>query len=157
MPPLAMMATRSLRPFTIWAIALPSASQRRGVGSGGTYTFVARKKEVIRRRGENLSPLEVEAALEAHPAVVEVAVVGVPSELSEEDVKAFVIARTDVDASELRDFAADRLARFKLPRYIEFVDDLPHTATGRIAKHHLPRERSAAEHDLERDVERSDR
>src|SRR5205085_7980832 len=58
----------------------------------GTYTYAGRKKQVIRRRGENLSPLEVEAALELHPAVVEAAVIGVPSELSEEDVKAFVVA-----------------------------------------------------------------
>ena len=57
-----------------------------------TYTFVGRKKEVIRRRGENLSPAEVEAALERHPDVAEAAVIGVPSDLSEEDVKAFVVA-----------------------------------------------------------------
>ena len=57
-----------------------------------TYTFIGRKKEVLRRRGENLSPAEVEAALERHPDVAEAAVIGVPSELSEEDVKAFVVA-----------------------------------------------------------------
>jgi hypothetical protein len=57
----------------------------------GTYTFVARKKEVLRRRGENLSPAEVEEALMSHPSVLEAAVVGVPSELSEEEVKAFVV------------------------------------------------------------------
>ncbi len=57
----------------------------------GTYTFVGRRKEVIRRRGENLSPTEVEAAVERHPAVAEAAVIGVPSDLSEEDVKAFVV------------------------------------------------------------------
>ena len=58
---------------------------------GGTYTFVARKKEVLRRRGENLSPAEVEEVLDEHPDVLECAVVGVPSELSEEEVKAFVV------------------------------------------------------------------
>ena len=58
----------------------------------GTYTFVGRGKEVIRRRGENLAPAEVEEALASHPDVVEAAVVGVPSELSEEEVKAFVVA-----------------------------------------------------------------
>ena len=61
------------------------------VDPGGLYTFVARKKEVLRRRGENLSPAEVEEVLEAHPDVLECAVVGVPSELSEEEVKAFVV------------------------------------------------------------------
>ncbi len=78
-----------------------------------TYTFIGRKKEVIRRRGENLSPAEVEAALERHPDVAEAAVIGVPSDLSEEDVKAFVVAapgRT-VDVHELRAFVAEQLAR----------------------------------------------
>ena len=120
------------------------------VNADGTYSFVGRVKELIRRRGENLSPLEVEAALEDHPSVVEAAVIGVPSELSEEEVKAFVVLAEDafVDPIELRAFAAERLAPFKVPRYLEFVDDLPHTATGRIAKHELPRERSRKEHDL---------
>jgi crotonobetaine/carnitine-CoA ligase len=116
-----------------------------------TYTFVDRKKQVIRRRGENLSPAEVEAALEQHPDVAEAAVVAVPSELSEDDVKAFVVAapgRT-VDPGELRHFALVHLARFKVPRYVEVVDELPHTATGRLAKHQLPRERTAGEVDLE--------
>ena len=75
----------------------------------GTYTFIGRKKEVLRRRGENLSPAEVEAALERHPDVAEAAVIGVPSDLSEEDVKAFVVAapgRT-VDVQELHAFAGN--------------------------------------------------
>lgn len=117
----------------------------------GTYTFIGRKKEVIRRRGENLSPAEVEAALEKHPDVAEAAVVGVPSELSEQDVKAFVVAapRRTVDAVALHDFATRTLARFKVPRYIEVVAELPHTATGRLAKHRLSQERTAAEVDFE--------
>ncbi|MGH9018975.1 MAG: AMP-binding protein, partial [Acidimicrobiales bacterium] len=101
----------------------------------GTYTFVGRRKLVIRRRGENLSPLEVEQVLEAHDDVAEAAVIGVPSDLSEEEVKAFVIAapgRT-VDVAALHAYAGDRLARFKVPRYFEVVDDLPHTPTGRLA------------------------
>lgn len=117
----------------------------------GTYTFVGRKKEVIRRRGENLSPAEVEAALERHPAVVEAAVVGVPSDLSEEDVKAFIVAASGVplDLDEIRDFAAQHLARFKVPRYFEVVDELPHTPTGRLAKHQLPLERTSEEVDVD--------
>lgn len=119
---------------------------------GGTYTFIGRKKELIRRRGENLSPVEVEAAVEAHPRVVEAAVIGVPSELSEEEVKAFVIlsAGADVPAVEIRDFVANRLAAFKVPRYFEVVKELPHTPTGRIAKHELPAGRTGAEVDLGR-------
>lgn len=117
----------------------------------GTYTFVGRKKEVIRRRGENLSPAEVEAALERHPAVAEAAVVGVPSELSEEEVKAFVVPAPDatVDVQDLCRFAATQLTKFKVPRYYEIVDDLPHTPTGRLAKHKLPRERTPEEVDLD--------
>jgi crotonobetaine/carnitine-CoA ligase len=117
----------------------------------GTYTFVGRRKEVIRRRGENLAPAEVEAALEAHPDVAEAAVVGVPSELSEEEVKAFVVLRdgATVSPADLHGFARTRLIAFKLPRYIELVEDLPHTPTGRIAKHRLPPERTQAEWDAE--------
>jgi crotonobetaine/carnitine-CoA ligase len=117
----------------------------------GTYTFVGRKKEVIRRRGENLSPAEVEAVLEQHGDVAEAAVIGVASELSEEDVKAFVVAAPGraVDVHALHAFAGERLARFKVPRYFEVVDELPHTPTGRLAKHQLPHDRTDTEMDLE--------
>ena len=105
-----------------------------------TYTFVGRKKEVIRRRGENLSPSEVEAVLDRPPSVAESAVIGVPSELSEEEVKAFVVMRegADADFDELRDWASERLTPFKVPSLYEALDELPHTATGRVAKHRLP-------------------
>jgi crotonobetaine/carnitine-CoA ligase len=116
---------------------------------GDTFTFVGRRKEVIRRRGENLAPGEVEEALAAHPDVLEAAVIGVPSELSEEDVKAFVVlSRGAADLAAVRSFAAERLAPFKVPRYVEAVGRLPHTPTGRVAKHELPRERTAAERDF---------
>jgi carnitine-CoA ligase len=115
-----------------------------------TFTFVGRKKEVIRRRGENLSPAEVEAALERHPDVAEAAVIGVPSELSEQDVKAFVTAAPGqtIDVSDVHAFAGRHLARFKVPRYFEIVDELPHTPTGRLAKHRLHVERTREEVDL---------
>jgi crotonobetaine/carnitine-CoA ligase len=117
----------------------------------GTYTFVGRKKEVIRRRGENLSPAEVEAVLERHVDVAEAAVIGVPSELSEEDVKAFLVAAPGcaVDVRALHAFAGENLARFKVPRYYEVVPELPHTPTGRLAKHQLDQERTPAEIDME--------
>ena len=116
-----------------------------------TFTFIGRKKEVIRRRGENLSPAEVEAALERHPDVVEVAVIGVESDLSEEEVKAFVVlvAGATPDLPALKAHAAEHLARFKVPRWWEVVDDLPHTATDRIAKHQLPKGRTDQEVDLD--------
>jgi crotonobetaine/carnitine-CoA ligase len=115
----------------------------------GLFTFVARVKEVIRRRGENLAPAEVEAALAEHAGVAEVAVIGVPSALTEEEVKAFVVARTEIDLGDLREFAAERLTRFKVPRYLELVDELPHTPTGRVAKHRLPAELTGDEWDAE--------
>jgi carnitine-CoA ligase len=114
-----------------------------------TYTFISRVKEVIRRRGENLSPLEVEEVLDSHPAVLESAVVGVPSELSEEEVKAFVVpaAGTQVDFETLREFAAERLAAFKVPRYWQQISELPRTPTARVAKHRLPDGHPPAEYD----------
>ena len=95
----------------------------------GTYTFLGRRKEVIRRRGENVAPAEIEEALASHPDVLEAAVVGVPSELSEEDIKAFVVMR---DGAERRLRRAARLGLgaahpFKVPSQYEALDELPHT------------------------------
>jgi len=131
----------------------------------GTYTFVGREKEIIRRRGENLSPAEVEEALAAHPSVAEVAVIGVPSDLTEEEIKAFVVLAPPVDSgaeapsdpapgarpdpSTLHAWVAERLTRYKVPRYIELVTDLPHTPTGRVAKHQLPTDRTPTEWDAD--------
>lgn len=117
----------------------------------GTYTFVARAKEVLRRRGENLSPLEVEETLTAHPSVLECAVVGVPSELSEDEVKVFVVPTPGVvpDFGELRAWCMERLSAFKVPRYWQLIDDLPRTPTSRVAKHLLPQGHPDGEHDAE--------
>lgn len=116
-----------------------------------SFTFVTRKKEVIRRRGENLAPSEVEEALVEYPDILEAAVIAVPSDLGEDDVKAFVITGRDaeLDVDALRAALATRLTRFKLPRFVEVVDELPRTPTGRIAKHRLPVERNDAETDFE--------
>ena len=121
------------------------------VNADETYTFLGRKKEVIRRRGENLSPAEVEQVLERHPDVVEAAVIGVPSDLSEEDVKAFVVAADGraPDLAAVHAYALEHLARYKVPRYIEVVGELPHTATDRLAKHQLSRDRNDTEVDFE--------
>ena len=119
----------------------------------GTLTFIGREKEVIRRRGENVAPAEIEEVLMSHPDVLEAAVVGVPSDLSEEEIKAFVVPRAadGTDLADIRAWAAERLTRFKVPRYVEPVAELPHTPTGRIAKHRLVRDRTAAELDFESD------
>jgi crotonobetaine/carnitine-CoA ligase len=117
----------------------------------GTYTFLGRLKEVIRRRGENVAPAEIEEALADHRDVLEVAVVGVPSELSEEEIKAFVLVSdpAEADLAAIRGHAAAQLAPFKVPRYLEAVAELPHTPTGRIAKHQLTRERTDGEIDFD--------
>jgi carnitine-CoA ligase len=123
-------------------------------GGDGGFTFIARIKEVIRRRGENLSPLEVEDVIQAHPDVLECAVVGVPSELSEEEVKAFIVAApgSEPDYAELREYAAAKLAAFKVPRYWQRLDSLPRTATARVAKHLLPAGHPADEYDAQAQI-----
>jgi carnitine-CoA ligase len=122
------------------------------VNEEGGYTFVGRKKEVLRRRGENVSPVEVEQVVAQHPDVLECAVVGVPSELTEEDIKAFVVPVPGhrVDLAELPAWVAARLAAFKVPRFWQVLDELPHTPTARVAKHRLPAGRQPDEYDAER-------
>ena len=117
--------------------------------AAGVFTFVTRKKEVLRRRGENLSPLEVEEAIASHPSVVDCAVVGVPSDLSEDEVKAFVVTSGAADFAALRAWAAERLAPFKVPRYWQQLTALPRTPTQRVAKHQLPTGHPSDEFDAE--------
>jgi fatty-acyl-CoA synthase len=103
-----------------------------------------RLKDVIISGGENIATIEVEQALAAHPSVSEVAVVAAPDERWGEIPVAFVTGSGDGAPveDELRDFARERLARFKVPKRIEVVDELPKTGTGKIQKF-LLRERAA--------------
>ncbi len=103
------------------------------------WTFVGRIKEMIRRRGENVSPLEIEEVLLAHPGVREAAVIGVPSPLGEEEIAAFVVQQASgtLSREDLERWCAERLARFKVPAEWRFVDALPRTATNRVAKGEL--------------------
>ena len=105
----------------------------------GNLWYVDRKKDAIRRRGENISSFEVERVLATHPAVAEIAVIAVPSPVSEEDVKACLVLAPDADLGpiEFMDFCGEKLPFFAVPRYLEFVDDLPRNATGRILKFQL--------------------
>jgi fatty-acyl-CoA synthase len=106
-----------------------------------------RLKDMIISGGENISSIEVEHALAAHPDVVEAAVIGISHELWGEVPKAYVVVRTGarVAPDDLREFAAGRLARFKVPKAIEVVDALPKTGTGKVQKHVLrARARDAA-------------
>ena len=113
----------------------------------GFLYFVDRKKDVIRRRGENISSQEVEDTIKAHPMVLDCAVIGVPSELGEDEVKAYVTPRagaivdTPAYLTEIVHWCAARLAYFKVPRYFEVRDDLPRTPSMRVRKDILRRER----------------
>src|SRR5207253_6577843 len=104
-----------------------------------------RLKDVIISGGENISSVEVEGALLRHPAVQEVAVVGLPDERWGEAPHAFVVLKPGAAASEeeLRQFARDSLAHFKVPKGFQFVDELPKTATGKIQKYVLRGGRAA--------------
>src|SRR5206468_8231076 len=103
----------------------------------GWLYFVDRKRDVIRRGGENVASVLVEKTLRAHPRVAEVAVVGVPDPVLGQEIKAFVVANGAVTAEELREFAAARLAKFQVPRLWEFREALPKTATQRVEKYKL--------------------
>jgi crotonobetaine/carnitine-CoA ligase len=131
--------------------AMPEASARafvdgwfctgdRGrVDADGYLWFVDRKKEAIRRRGENISAYEVELILSRHPAILEVAAVPVPSELSEDEVMVYVVLRPghSVTQAEVVRFAAGAMSYFMVPRFVEFIDALPKTATEKIEKYKL--------------------
>ncbi len=105
----------------------------------GNYYFVDRIKDAIRRRGENVSSAEVEADVNAHPAVLESAAVAVPADDSEDEIKVFVVPRpaSEIDPQELIEFLRPRMAAFMLPRYVEVVDALPKTPTEKIRKSDL--------------------
>jgi crotonobetaine/carnitine-CoA ligase len=112
----------------------------------GFLYFVDRRKDLIKRAGENVATGEVEQVIAEHPAVYEVAVVGLPDEMYDEIVAAFVVKVPDasVDADELIAWCAERLAKFKVPASIEFVSELPRTPVGKIQKHLIREEWHAA-------------
>jgi acyl-CoA synthetase (AMP-forming)/AMP-acid ligase II len=103
----------------------------------GWLYFVDRKRDVIRRGGENVSSVLVEKTLREHPKVADVAVLGVPDPVLGQEIKAFVVTSAPVSAEELRAFAAERLAKFQVPRLWEFRDALPKTPTQRVEKYKL--------------------
>ena len=98
-----------------------------------------RLKDVIISGGENISSVEVEGVLLRHPAVQEVAIVGMPDERWGEAPHAFVVLKAGATATEteLRNYARDHLAHFKCPQRIQFVSELPKTATGKVQKYVL--------------------
>lgn len=104
----------------------------------GMYYFEGRRKELIRRGGENIAPAQIEEVLRTHPAVVDAAVVPVPDPLREEEVKAYVQVRAEVAPEELAEHCARHLAPHKVPRYIELrLEPFPLTPSQRIRKQEL--------------------
>jgi carnitine-CoA ligase len=105
----------------------------------GYFYFLDRMKDSIRRRGENISAFDLEIEVNTHPAILECAAIGVPSELEDEDVKLVVVLRPGhrLGTDELMEFCAERLPKFMVPRYVEFVAALPRTPTDKVAKYQL--------------------
>ncbi|MEO1087848.1 MAG: AMP-binding protein, partial [Acidobacteriota bacterium] len=112
----------------------------------GFFYIAGRSKDMIISGGVNIYPAEIEAALVQHPAVEDIAVVGVPDEQWGEVGVAYVLPRSgaDADAGALKDFLAERIARYKCPRHFRTVSELPRTAYGKVVKGDL-RERFLAE------------
>lgn len=102
----------------------------------GMFEYIGRKKDSIRRRGENVSAWEVEEAVTSHPGVLAAAAIGVPSEVGEEDVAILVEPSPHAapEPLELIEFVSTDLPRFAVPRYVEFIETLPRTASERIEK-----------------------
>lgn len=107
--------------------------------ANGYFYFVDRKKDYLRRRGENISSFEVETGLRAHPDIADVAVHAVFSESGEDDVKATIVLKESarVTEEEICLWAVDRLPYFTVPRYFEFRQDLPRNPVGRVLKYEL--------------------
>jgi fatty-acyl-CoA synthase len=119
----------------------------------GYVNIVGRSKDMVIRGGENVYPREVEEFLYTHPAVADVAVFGVPDERFGEELVAWIRLREGATATEeeVREFCRGRIAHFKVPRYVRFVDEFPMTVTGKVQKFRM-REAQAAELGLPHDV-----
>ena len=108
----------------------------------GYFYFVDRKKDAIRRRGENISSYEVEKVISSHPAVMESAAVAVKSDLGEDEVMVCLSFKEgkEIAAPELIAYCEEHMAYFMIPRYLRFMDELPKTPTQRVRKVELREE-----------------
>jgi benzoate-CoA ligase len=109
------------------------------LNADGTYTYSGRSDDMLKVSGIYVSPFEVEATLIQHPAVLEAAVIGIEDDQGLTKPKAFIVFKAGQTTSEaeLKAFVKDRLAPYKYPRFMEFVDELPKTATGKIQRFKL--------------------
>ena len=111
----------------------------------GYFYIVDRKKDMIIAGGFNIYPREVEDVLYEHPKIQEAAVAGIPDPKRGETVKAWVVLKPDETATvdEIRDFCKDKLAKYKIPYYVEFRDELPKTMVGKVLRRKLAEEEAA--------------
>ena len=133
------------------------------VDRDGYFWFADRKKDSLRRRGENVSSIELEQAIMAHPAIAQAAVHAVPSDLSEDDVKVCLVLGpgSEIEPRELFEFFRKSMPYYAVPRYVEVLEALPANVNGRVQKFKL-RERGITETTLDFEklglvVARSDR
>ena len=105
----------------------------------GFYYICDRKKDMIISGGVNIYPAEIEAALEHHADVIDVAVIGIPSEEWGESVHAVVVKRPDstLDAAAVQAFSREHLASYKIPRSVSFAEEIPKTGSGKILKREM--------------------
>lgn len=105
----------------------------------GYYTFVSRKKDIIRKRGENIAGAELDRVIMEHPSVAEVATIAVPAELGEDDILVAVVLKKNESLvhQDIAQWCAQRLSAIKVPRFVVFLDALPYTPTNKIAKAQL--------------------
>jgi crotonobetaine/carnitine-CoA ligase len=105
----------------------------------GYYFFVSRKKDIIRRRGENIAGAELDRVIGEHPAVEECAAIAVPSEMGEDEILVAIVTREgqQLTAEAVADWCRARLSAHKVPRFVAFLSELPHTPTHKVAKNIL--------------------
>jgi acyl-CoA synthetase (AMP-forming)/AMP-acid ligase II len=115
------------------------------VDEDGWWFIVGRLKELIKYKGYQVAPAELEALLLSHPAVLDAAVIGIPDEEAGEIPKGFVVLETDAEPGEIMDFVAERVAPHKKLRLVEIVDEIPEASSGKILRRVLrDREPSAS-------------
>jgi len=120
----------------------------------GYLYFVDRKKFIVRRSGENIASWEIEDVIKSHPKVQDVAVIPVPDPKRGEEIKAFILPKAELKPREIIEYMAGKVAYFKIPRYIELVQSLPYTPTGRVKKWELKeKEKEREDHGWDRDRE----
>lgn len=102
----------------------------------GWFFYVSRAKDIIRRRGENIAGAELDRVVGEHPAVHEAAAIAVPSELGEDEILVAIVLKpgSTLTAQSVADWCRERLAAHKVPRFVAFVDEIPHTPTHKVAK-----------------------